>query len=147
MRSFEDMIGNTGAPGMPGVRATPGFEPTPNSEPTGALTGAPPRSRAFQARVIPATAVGVNSQTPTRIAMATRENRIAILLAPAVGFTVYVGESGVTPQTGLPLPAGLPYEVLLVGNQELFAVTDAPVFIMVGVQISSVLLADRERKL
>lgn len=147
MRSFDEMLGNTGSPGIPGTRATPGFEPTPNSEPTGALTGAPPRSRGFQARVIPATAVGVNRQTPTQIAMATRENRIVILLAPAVGFTVYIGESGVTPGIGLPLPAGLPYEYLLVGNQELFAVTDAPVFVQVGVQISSVLLADRERKL
>lgn len=148
MRSFEEMLGDTGAPSISaGVRATPGFEPTPNSEPTGSLTGAPPRSRAFQARVIPNSAVGVRRATPTQLAPATRENRIVNILAPAVGFTVYIGEAGVTPGTGFPVPPGVPYDYLLVGNQELFAVTDAPVYLQVGVQISSVLLADRERKL
>jgi hypothetical protein len=143
MRSFAEMLGDVGDPGV-GVTHTPNFQPSPNSEPVGALTGAPPRTRAYQARVIPAAAVGQDA--PTQIVFASRENRIALLLAPTVGFTIYVGDEGVTPNTGFPLPAGQPWEVPLVGRQALYAVTDSPVFLRLGVQVSTVLLADRERK-
>lgn len=120
-----------------GVRATPGLMPTPNSEPTGYLTGAPVRTRFFSANVV--TASG-------QIVEGAAQNRVVILLAPIIGFTIFIGAAGVTPGTGLALPPGQPYEALLPGLQELYACTDAPVSLRVQVQVASVLFAERQRR-
>ncbi len=134
----EDGLGNPG-PGL-GTRATPSF-PTPNSEPTGYLTGAPVRTRFYSTSVAP-----VSSRGQTHIVPGVPNNRVVILTAPLVGFRIYIGESGVTPANGLALPPGLAYEVLLPGLQDLYAVTDAPVYLTVQVQVASVLLAERQRR-
>lgn len=128
-------------PILPGVRATPGYEPAPNSEPLGANTGAPPRTLLYSRPVAPAAA----GAPPTLIVSATPENRVAIITAPDVGFNVFIGNSGVTPATGLALTPGLNYEVVLPGLQELFAVTDSPTFLRVQIQVAAILLAERQR--
>ncbi|OHD23639.1 MAG: hypothetical protein A2Y38_01420 [Spirochaetes bacterium GWB1_59_5] len=139
-------VGNP-APGFPGVRTTPGFEPAPNAEPLGALTGAPPRTKFYSRPVIPAVAVGVGGNEATQIVDGTAANRVAVLLAPDVGFTIFIGPSGVSPATGLALPPGQPYEAILVGLQDLYAVSNAPVWLPLQVQVAPVLMAERERKL
>jgi hypothetical protein len=147
MRTFAEMTGHggedLGSPGLiPGVRTTPNvYEPAPNAEPVGANTGAPPRTQFFSRLVTP-----VSTKNSTQLVGPTPENRVAIITAPVVGFTVYIGESGVTPQTGTPLTPGVPYEAILVGLQPLYAVTDAPVYLRVGVQVAIVLAAERQRK-
>jgi hypothetical protein len=133
-------------PAIVGVRATPGFVPAPNSKPLGSKTGAPPRTQFYSRPVIPATMLGQGGGSPTQIVAGTAENRVAILTAPLIGFTVYIGGSGVTPQNGLALTPGLNYEAILPGLQELFAVTDAPVFVPLQVQVAPVLMAERERE-
>lgn len=143
-RSFSEMMGT---PPVAGVRSTPNFQPAPNSQPLGALSGAPPRTHFYSRPVIPASAVGVNRQEQTRIVLGTPENRVAILTAPLVGWTIYIGDSGVSPQTGLALPPGLAYEVILPGLQDVYAVTDAPVYLSLQVQIAPVLMAERQRRL
>jgi hypothetical protein len=153
MRSFGDMLGRghggggsdlaNPAPGLPGVRATPNvYEPAPNAEPVGANTGAPPQTQ-FTSRLVVPASVG---KGPTQLVGPSPENRVALITAPAVGFTVYIGDASVTPDTGLPLTPGIPVEALLVGLQPLYAVTDAPVYLRVGLQISIVLAAERQRK-
>lgn len=149
MRTFGDMtgtgggnLGNPGA-GIPGVRATPNvYEPAPNAEPVGANTGAPPRTQFYSRLVVPA----VGAKEPTLLVAGTPENRVALITAPDVGFTVYIGDAGVSPLNGTPLTPGLNYEAILPGLQPLFAVTDAPVFLRVGVQVAIVLAAERQRK-
>jgi hypothetical protein len=138
-------FGNPG-PGVVGVRATPNMVPAPNSEPLGAKTGAPPHVRFYSTLVIPFSAIGVRGAEPTQIVPPTPPNRVVILTAPLVAFTIYIGDSGVSPTTGLALTPGLNYEALLVGLQELYAVTDAPVYLPLQIQISPVLFAERERK-
>ena len=147
-RSFSEMAGGGfGNPGgIVGVRATPNQVPAPNSEPLGAKTGAPPHVRFYSTLVIPFSAIGVRGAEPTQIIPPTPPNRVCILTAPLVSFTIYIGDSGVSPATGLALTPGLNYEALLVGLQELYAVTDAPVFLPLQIQISPVLFAERERK-
>lgn len=149
MRSFREMTGGgagpdaLGSPGLiPGVRATPNvYEPVPNAEPAGANTGAPPRTRLYSRLVAPA-----STRKPTLIVAGTPENRIAIITSPAIGFTVFVGDSaGVTPLDGLPLPPGLNYEIPLPGLQDLYAVTNSPAYVRVGVLVSIVLAAERQR--
>ena len=68
------------------------------------------------------------------------------LTAPHVGFAIYIGDSGVSPANGLALPPGRDYVVQLVGLQELYAVTDAPVYLPLQIQVSPILFAERERK-
>jgi len=146
-RSFSHLGGAFGNPGgIVGVRATPSQVPAPNSEPLGAKTGAPPRVRFYSTLVIPFVGIGTRGDEPTQIVPPTPPNRIVILTAPVVAFTIYIGDSGVSPATGLALVPGNPYEALLVGLQELYAVTDAPVYLPLQIQISPVLFAERERK-
>lgn len=120
------------------------------SRPLGYRTGAPPRTvlRSFQ--VIPFVAVGKviqgRSQQATRIVEADTASRSVVLTAPFVGFSIYVnGDEDVQPGNALRLPPGLPYEIPLVGHQALFAVTDAPVFLTLNVQVAPYLIGDRER--
>lgn len=139
-----DGAGNLGL--IPGARLTPTWKPTPNSEPAGALTGAPIRTIFRSYRIIPASAVGVGGNEATQIVPGTASNRLVVLLAPAVNFSIYIGDSGVTPDTGFALPAGQPYDAPLPGLQDLYAVTDAPVYLRLQVQISIVLSAEQQRK-
>jgi hypothetical protein len=155
MRSFGQMLGRghggggadlgNPSPGIiPGVRTTPNvYEPAPNAEPVGADTGAPPRTQFFSRLVVPASTTKDNA---TLLVLGTPENRVALITAPAVGFTVYIGDSGVSPDNGAPLTPGVPYEAILPGLQPLYAVTDAPVYLRVGVQVAIVLAAERQRK-
>jgi len=136
--------GNIGL--IPGVRMTPAFRPTPNSEPLGALTGAPVRTIFRSYQVIPASAVGVGGNEATQIVPPTAANRLVVLLAPAVNFRIYIGDSGVTPLTGFALPVGQPYDAVIPGLQDIYAVTDAPVFLRLQVQIAPILYAEQQRK-
>lgn len=132
------MANGFGIPGFaPGTRATPGVIPSPNSEPVGALTGVPPRTQLYQ-RMVTADAGKIVPGTP--------ENRIIVVTAPFVNFTVYVGsDASVGPATGVALTPGIPYDITLTGLAELYAVTDAPIPIPVSVQVSIVLMAERQR--
>lgn len=137
-----------GQPG-PGALAarSPSYQPVPNAVPAGANTGAPPRTKFYSRLVIPASAVGAagTNNVPTEIVPGTPENRIAYITAPSNSGTVYIGDASVTPQTGLPLVPGLPYPASLVGLQDLFAVTDAPTYVRVGVQVAIVLASEQAR--
>lgn len=140
---FKMPFGNPG-PGNPSARSSPAFRPVPNSEPAGALTGAPPRTTHYSRPVVPASAVAASGGA-TQIVPGTPENRVAILLAPLNAWAIYIGGAGVTPGNGYQLPRGQPYEVPLPGLQELFAVTDAPIYLPLQVQISIVLMAEQQR--
>jgi hypothetical protein len=131
---------------IPGARVTPAFQPTPNSEPLGALTGAPVRTILRSYQIIPASAVGLKGNEATLIVPPTAPNRVIILLAPTVNFNIYIGASGVDPKVGFALPQGQPYETILPGLQELYAVTDAPVYLRLQVQIAPILYAEQQRK-
>jgi hypothetical protein len=131
---------------IPGARLTPTWQPTPNSEPAGALTGAPIRTIFRSYQIIPASAVGVGGNEATQIVPPTASNRLIVMLAPAVNFRIYIGESGVSPNTGFALPVGQPYDAILPGLQGLYAVTDAPVYLKLSVQISIILAAEQQRK-
>lgn len=139
-------IGNPGPLIAAGVRATPAFSPTPNSVPLGALTGAPVRTIFRSYQIIPASAVGVGGNEATLIVPPTAANRVISLLAPAVNFRIFIGDSGVSPGVGLALPAGQPYETIIPGLQGVYAVTDAPVFLVLQVQIAPILYAEQQRK-
>lgn len=128
--------GGLGGPAIPGVRATPAFSPAPNSEPTGALAGVPPRTQHYRRDI---------TEDSQQIVLGTSENRVVFLTAPLVGFTVWIGDSSVTPQTGVALTPGLTYDTPLVGLQDLYAVTDSPVPIPLSISISIVLMAERQR--
>ncbi len=119
-----------------GGRATPAFEPAPNSEPLGAKAGAPPRVRFFRAAI---------TDVAEEIVMGTSENRVVTLTAPAVGWSIYVGDQGVSPKTGMALPPGIPVTLQLVGLQSLRAVTDAPVPIPLQIVVAPILMAERQR--
>jgi len=141
------MAAGIGDPGpIGGSRHTPGYQPTPNSEPQGALTGAPVRTILRSYQIIPASAVGVNDNEAVLIVPGTAGNRVVSLLAPAVNFRIYIGDSGVTPLTGFALPPGQPYETVIPGLQDIYAVTDAPVYLRLQVQIASILYAEQQRK-
>lgn len=129
-----------GAPFAAGARANPGWQPTPNSEPQGSLTGAPPRT---VLRSIPLVA-----GQATVLAAGTRENRILFVTPPSVGFTVFIGEAGVSTLNGVALPAGRTSEIPLVGLQDVYAVTNAPAGVILRVQlmISMILAAETERR-
>ncbi len=149
-RSMTELLGAATAAelggGALGTRHTPGVTAAPNSEPVGAETGAPPHTRFFNVQVIPFSVISVKNAQPSQVVQATRENRVALLTAPAVGFVVYVGDTGVSPQRGMALIPGTVTEIILVGGQDLYAVTDAPCFLALQVQISIVLMAEQERR-
>jgi hypothetical protein len=115
----------------------------PNSRPLGAYQGAPPLTTLKTSMVKPAAVRG----DPTRVVLPDRANRVVTLTAPAVGFQIYIGNVNVSPTQGISLPAGLPYEVSLPGGQELCAVTNAPVYLQLQVQVAPALAGDRERRL
>jgi hypothetical protein len=127
------------------VRQPQTLQPSPNSEPVGALTGAPVHTIFRSTPVIPASAVGTKGNEATLIVPPTAPNRVVTLLAPFVPFRIYIGGSGVSPQNGFALPVGQPYVAELPGLQGLYAVTDAPVYLTVQVQIALILFAERQR--
>ncbi len=132
---------------LPGVRMTPAYRPTPNSEPTGYITGAPVRTIFRSYQIIPASAVAnVKGAEATLIVPGTASNRLVVMRAPLVNFRIYIGDSGVTPKTGFALPPGLPHDAVIPGLQDIYAVTDAPVYLSLQVQISMVLAAEQQRK-
>ena len=138
-----------GEPSLPfNTAADPRTARQPFSQPLGTLTGAPSRTRLTQLQVTPrANGTGV-LQTPTILVEATRENRIVTLTAPWTNFVIYVGnEPSLNLLSALSLPPGLPYEISLAGNQALYAVTDAPVFLTVRIQIAPAIASDTERRL
>lgn len=152
MRSVADIIGGRfGDPGASLAVAMGAGEPMigqPNAMPLGALTGAPPQTQLRTYQVIPAAAVGATN-VPTLVAEPDRASRVLIFTAPLIGFSIYIGDSGVTGDpgsSGLALPAGLPYEVIVPGLQAVYAVTDAPVYVPLRVQIAAILIGDRERR-
>lgn len=123
--------------GLPvGFRATPNMQPAPNSVPVGALAGAPPRTKLYQQ--------GITASAELIVA-GTAENRIVALTAPLVGWGIWIGGTGVTPKTGMQLPAGLAFDIPIIGLQELYAVTDAPITIPLQIMVSIILFAERQR--
>jgi hypothetical protein len=138
-----------GEPSMPEQAAADRFAPRqPNSYPLGTLTGAPPRTRVLQVLVTPiVNALGV-PQPPTMIVPETRENRFITLTPPISAFTVYVNtEAQFNVLSALALTPGVPYEIALAGNQALYAVTNAPTFQALQVQIAPAISSDTERRL
>lgn len=137
--------------GGPLIRSALGTESSrsigqPNAQPLGGLTGAPPQTEIRTAQVIPFASVGVNRQEASLIAQGVRANRVVVITAPLVGFSIFVGPSSTSPSRGMQLPAGIPYEYVLPGGQALYAVTDAPVYLPVQIQIAAILVGDEERK-
>ena len=116
---------------QPGIRQA-------NAQPSGTRTGAPPRTVFKSLQVAP-------GSVPTIVVDEGRENRVVTILAPNVPFSIYIGGEGVN-VSSMPLVAGLQVEVVLPGYQALFAVSDAPVFLQIGVQIAGIPLGDTERK-
>lgn len=108
----------------------------------GALTGAPPRTKTGKRMVAPFN----GNLEPVRIVEGNRQSRVVTLTAPAVGFTIWVGGTDVEPGVGIALPPVIPYDFILPGLQDLYAVTDAPVFLPLQVQVAPLLIGDRERR-
>jgi hypothetical protein len=124
------------------VAADRSVRPQPNSGPLGQYTGVPPATRLLTSSVAPA------GRQAVCLVPKTRENRFVVLIAPAVAFTVFISSSqAVGSGIGMPLPAGIPYEISLPGNQEIYATSNAPVFLDVTVQIAAALAGDLERNL
>lgn len=143
MRTFGQIAGVGGGPmGAPpaGLRAQPNVVPVPNTVPAGVQTGAPPRVKFFSMLVAPAV-----TRRPTLIAPGTPENRVVTLTPPNVAFMVFVGDADVMPANGMMLPAGVSFDIPLVGLQELWAITNAPVYLRVTGLISIVLMAEQGR--
>lgn len=136
-------FGDFGDPSRPRDTAAELARPQPFSQPLGQLTGAPPQTVLRQVTVVP------NGQQATCVVPSTRENRFVTLIAPKSNFTIYIASAeGVNPNFGHPLPAGMPYEVSLPGNQAIFAVSDAPgITLKLSVQIAAALAGDLERRL
>jgi len=136
---FGSPFGTPPVPGVGPARSTPAWQPTPNNAPEGSLTGAPVRTVLKSVPLLAGT-------SPIVIAPGTRENRVVFITPPDIGFTVFVGDAGVSAQTGYALPGGVTSEIPLVGFQELYAVTNAPVLVRVQIQITSILAAETERR-
>ena len=117
-----------------------------NSAPLGSATGAPPWARQQQLQIIPFAAIN-NRQGATLVGERNRQNRVLTFQAPSVGFTVWIGDSGVKPGVGLALPAGVPYDIIIPGGQEVYAITDAPVYLPVQVFAGPLLIGDKERRM
>lgn len=146
--ALDESLGDPG-PGLisTGLAAVSGA-PTafsPGARPLGWLTGAPPRSLFRSFPVIPFSAVGPFRE-PTLVVEGFRTSRVAVFTAPVIGFRIFIGESGVRPGLGLVLPPGQPYEVIIPGNQQIYAVTDAPTYVPLQIQVSAILMGDRERR-
>lgn len=132
--------GDIGMPGaFPGTRVTPGYsQPTPNSEPMGSITGTPVRPRMYSVPVQPGAGMQIIGET--------RENKIIQITPPDVGFTVFVGDAGVTTQTGMALIGGQVNELVIPGFMPIFAVHDSPVVLRINIFVGPILLAERERR-
>ena len=114
-------------------------ECSPNSQPTGAKAGVPAYTRLYSRQV---------TQTAQQIVLPTSENRIITLLAPLVGEPISIGtDAGVTAggAAGVTLPPGVAYTITLVGLQELYAITSSPTALPLQIQVSIILMAERER--
>jgi len=118
-----------------------GAQPAPNSEPLGARTGAPVRTALKVVQVAPSGSPGGT----TLVVEPTRESRVLTFVAPNVDFSIFIGDAGVQP-SGLGLPPGLPYDMVVPGLQPVYATTDAPVFLALRVQIAPILMGDTQRK-
>jgi len=121
----------------------------PNSESLGAATGAPMRTE-FSAYLVPPTSILNNGNSePVLVVSPTRPTKLVTFTAPSVGFSIYIGGAGVrgSGTGGMPLPAGIPYAVTVPGNQPIYAVTDAPTYLRLSVQIAPLLSGDRERQM
>jgi hypothetical protein len=135
-------FGDPSQPASVAADRFPGQRPQPNSGPLGQYTGAPPRTTLQTPSVAPL------GQPAVCLVQPTRENRFVTLIAPDVAFTVYVGlTSGVNAANGVALPAGIPYELSLPGEQGIYAASNAPVRLEVGVQMAAALAGDLERTL
>lgn len=147
-RSIAQILGERGmgAPGGEAFGASPPVSGQPNAEVLGAETGAPPATALFSAQIVPEVALG-NANEPTMIVPAGRASRLVTLTAPFVSFLIFVGDAGVRASNGFALPVALPYQIVLPGNQPLYAVTDAPGYLQLRVQIAPILIGDRERKI
>lgn len=150
-RSVRDLLGALANPGPEAALAavSPG---TPHGQvgsiPLGAKTGAPPWTQFRSYQVIPASAVGVGGQQATLVVDAAAPSRAVTFIAPLVGFSIFIGDAGVSNNPGsrgYALPPGLPHEIIIPGNQSVYAVTDSPVFLTVRLQIAALLVGDRER--
>ena len=132
--------GEMGMPGaFPGTRVTPPYsQPTPNSEPMGSITGTPVRPRMYS--------VPLQAGASMQIIGETRENKIILITPPDVGFTVYVGDAGVTPGTGMALIPGQANELVVPGFMPVHAVSDCPVALRINIFVGPILLAERERR-
>jgi hypothetical protein len=140
MRTAAQVFGDPSTPTSVAAEA-PARQPF--SVPLGHYTGAPPQTLLKNELVSPA-----SGATPSCIVSATRENRFVTLTAPLVGFLIYVGDSsGASLTQGIALPPGIPYEITLPGNQALYAVTDAPVYLRVRIQVAAAISGDLERRL
>ena len=128
-----------GDPSIPRQTAVDVGGRPPNSRSAGAYTGAPTQTQFLAAPITPGAASLIVPQT--------RENRFIIITAPFVGFSIFVGGSGVSILNGLRLPAMLPYEITLPGNQALYAVSNAPVRLQLSLQIAPAITGDIERRL
>jgi hypothetical protein len=141
---------NFADPSMAGQAASPSDRSRfqPNTQPLGFYTGAPPVTRLTQLPVTPIVNGAGVIQQPTLIVPETRENRFVILTAPFVAFSIYVNiDANFNVQSSLSLTPGLPYEISLQGGQKLYAVTDAPVFLLLRIQIAAAIASDTERRL
>lgn len=124
-----------GNPFAAGARSSV-VEPAPNSEPIGALAGVPPRTKFYQR--------GITAQAQ-QIVEGTAENRIVTLVAPLVGWGIWIGDASVSPMTGFQLPGGQPYPFQIVWLQDVYAVTNAPITIPLPIQVAMILFAERQR--
>jgi hypothetical protein len=148
-RSVAQILGERsfGNPGAESLGSTSnGIPGQANAEVLGSETGAPPPTDLFSAQVIPESALAGSGVEPTLIVPAGRASRLITLSAPFVGFSIFVGNAGVRVSNGHALPAFLPYQIVLPGNQPLYAVTDAPTWLPLRVQIAPILIGDRERR-
>lgn len=115
----------------------------PNSRPLGFYQGVPPETKFSAALVKPA----VLGRPPTCIVQQTRENRIVTLTAPLVPFRIFVGSDSVSTIQGIALTPGIPYEISLQGGQGLYAITNAPVYLRLELQVAAAMAGDLERRL
>lgn len=138
-----------GDPSLPATTAAdPALGRQPGGRPLGFYTGAPPRTQLTQVNVTPnVNALGVVQQ-PTLIVPATTQNRFVTLSAPLLAFAILVSpEASFNAFSSHTLLPGVPYEISLPGNEQLFAVTTAPVFVPLQIQIAPAIASDTERRL
>jgi hypothetical protein len=153
-RSVRELVGDPSYLDGASARETAAQGPQPagqiGTRPLGWRTGAPPRTSLRTVQVLPFSAVqkvsqGVSAQA-TKIVDGDLASRAVLLTAPFVGFSIYISEEPtVRPGVGLRLPPGLPYPIELPGGQALYAVTDAPVYLALNVQVAALMIGDRER--